>query len=179
MASHQIAGRGRGGNSWVSPAGCLQHSLVLRLSSAHASKVVFLQYLYGLAVVEAIRSRAGYESIGVVLKWPNDIYGDVGRAGGPERYRKIGGILVNSSFAGDEFRVVVGCGVNTSNPRPTTSVNELVALHNYLTGAELKPFGPEELLALILAKLDEMWEAFLEKGFEPFLDQYLTRWIHS
>ncbi len=108
MASHQIAGRGRGGNSWVSPAGCLQFSLVLRLPASLAPQIVFLQYLFGLAVVEAVRTAPGYEDIGVVLKWPNDIYGDVGRAGGPERYRKIGGILVNSSFSGDSFNVVVG-----------------------------------------------------------------------
>lgn len=108
LASHQIAGRGRGGNSWVSPAGCLQFSLVLRLPASLAPKIVFLQYLFGLAVVEAVRTAPGYEQVGVVLKWPNDIYGDVGRAGGPERYRKIGGVLVNSSFSGDAFNVVVG-----------------------------------------------------------------------
>jgi biotin---protein ligase len=109
LASHQIAGRGRGGNSWVSPAGCLQFSLILRLSSSNAPKIVFLQYLFGLAVVEAIRGVKGYEEVGVRLKWPNDIYGEVvGEGEGMERYRKIGGILVNSSYAGDDFTLVVG-----------------------------------------------------------------------
>lgn len=109
LASHQIAGRGRGGNSWVSPAGCLQFSLVLRLASSNAPKIVFLQYLFGLAVVEAIRGQKGYEEVGVRLKWPNDIYGEVaGEAEGMQRYRKIGGILVNSSYAGDDFTLVVG-----------------------------------------------------------------------
>lgn len=110
LASHQIAGRGRGGNSWVSPAGCLQFSLVLRLASSNAPKIVFLQYLFGLAVVEAIRGQKGYEEVGVKLKWPNDIYGEVGGEGteGMEKYRKIGGILVNSSYAGNDFTLVVG-----------------------------------------------------------------------
>ncbi|ORY92445.1 biotin-protein ligase [Leucosporidium creatinivorum] len=180
LASHQIAGRGRGGNSWVSPAGCLQFSLVLRLGSQNAPKIVFLQYLFGLAVVEAIRGTKGYEEVGVKLKWPNDIYGEVGGEGeGMQRYRKIGGILVNSSYAGDDFTLVVGCGVNTSNPKPTTSVNELIALHNARTGANLAPFRPETLLALILAQFGGMWDTFIAEGFQPFVDRYLESWIHS
>ncbi|BGP15612.1 hypothetical protein JCM10213_004132 [Rhodosporidiobolus nylandii] len=179
LASHQVAGRGRGGNSWISPAGCLQFSLLARLDNAQASKIVFIQYLFGLAVVEAIRGVPGYERLGVCLKWPNDIYADVGEGEGMERYKKIGGILVNSSFSDGAFNLVIGCGINTSNPRPTTSVNELVDLHNRRTGSSLTPFRPEQLLAVILAKFDTMWEPFLREGFSPFLDRYLTRWIHS
>ncbi|GAA5983055.1 hypothetical protein JCM11641_004710 [Rhodosporidiobolus odoratus] len=179
LASHQVAGRGRGGNSWISPAGCLQFSLVSRLPSAQASKIVFVQYLFGLAVVEAIRGLEGYARLGVCLKWPNDIYADVGEGEGMERYKKIGGILVNSSFSDDQFNLVIGCGINTSNPRPTTSVNELVDLHNRRFGTTLAPLRPEQLLALVLAKFGEMWQGFLERGFEPFTDRYLSSWIHS
>ncbi|GAA5917386.1 hypothetical protein JCM6882_000840, partial [Rhodosporidiobolus microsporus] len=71
------------------------------------------------------------------------------------------------------------CGINTSNPRPTTSVNELVDLHNRRRATTLAPFRPETLLAVIISKFGEMWEPFLRDGFEPFLDRYLTRWIHS
>lgn len=198
LASHQVAGRGRGGNSWISPAGCLQFSLVARLPASDAPKIVFIQYLFGLAVVEAIRGVKGYERLGVCLKWPNDIYADVGEGEGMERYKKIGGILVNSSFSNGTFNLVIGaqfssspsyqsltplslpgCGINTSNPRPTTSVNELVDLLNRRQGTSLPPFRPEQLLAVILAKFDQMWEPFLRDGFKPFVDQYLTRWIHS
>ncbi|GAA5845094.1 hypothetical protein JCM11251_000007 [Rhodosporidiobolus azoricus] len=179
LASHQAAGRGRGGNSWISPAGCLQFSLVTRLAAADSPKIVFIQYLFGLAVVEAIRGVPGYDRVGVCLKWPNDIYADMGEGEGMERYKKIGGILVNSTFSDGSFNLVIGCGINTSNPRPTTSVNELIELHNRRRGAALRPFQPEALLAVILAKFSEMWDPFLRDGFEPFLDRYLTRWIHS
>ena len=66
-----------------------------------------MQYLFGLAVVEAVRGRAGYEGVAVRLKWPNDIYGDVGSKG-KSVMKKIGGILVNSSYAGEDFTLVVG-----------------------------------------------------------------------
>lgn len=74
---------------------------------------------------------------------------------------------------------ITGCGVNTSNPRPTTSVNELVALYNAQRGTTLAPFTQERLLALILARFDGMWDQFLSSGFEEFTDSYLERWIHS
>ncbi|GAA5904307.1 biotin--[acetyl-CoA-carboxylase] ligase BPL1 [Sporobolomyces salmoneus] len=179
LASHQVAGRGRGGNSWISPAGCLQFSLVTRIALSESSRIVFVQYLFGLAVVEAVRSSPGYEKVGVCLKWPNDIYADMGEGEGMERYKKIGGILVNSSFASGEFTIVTGCGINTSNPKPTTSLNELVDLHNRRTGSNLAPFTPELLLALILAKFGSMWETFQTRGFDPFVDAYLRRWIHT
>ena len=108
LASHQVAGRGRGGNSWISPAGCLQFSLVTRIALSESSRIVFVQYLFGLAVVEAVRTLPGYERIGVCLKWPNDIYADMGEGEGMARYKKIGGILVNSSFANGEFTIVTG-----------------------------------------------------------------------
>lgn len=93
----------------MSPAGCLQFSLVLRLATGEASRIVFVQYLFGLAVVEAIRGVEGYEELGIVLKWPNDIYADLGKVvEGELRYKKIGGILVNSSYAGSDFTLVVG-----------------------------------------------------------------------
>lgn len=111
VASRQLSGRGRGGNTWLSPAGCLQFSLLLRMPSSHASKIVFVQYLFGLAVVEAIRSEPGFDQVGkrIRLKWPNDIYADMGVERGEEaRWQKIGGILVNSSYAGSDFNLVIG-----------------------------------------------------------------------
>lgn len=61
-----------------------------------------------MAVVEAVRKLPGYEKVGVCLKWPNDIYADMGEGEGMARYKKIGGILVNSSFANGEFTIVTG-----------------------------------------------------------------------
>jgi len=76
LASQQLSGRGRGNNMWLSPSGCLQFSLLLRASlvTLPASKLVFVQYLFGLAVVEACRQETvlGKLGEGVRLKWPND-----------------------------------------------------------------------------------------------------------
>ncbi|KAF9436348.1 biotin holocarboxylase synthetase [Entomortierella beljakovae] len=124
-ATIQVAGRGRGRNSWISPPGCLQFSMVLRhpLSASHAP-AVFVQYLVALAVVEGVCSLPGYEDIPLRLKWPNDIYAEAplehpsqmyaSSTVGPDgQYQytpkmvKIGGVLVNSNFNGSEFLLVI------------------------------------------------------------------------
>ena len=107
LASFQLAGRGRGANAWLSPAGCLQFSLLLRVrtSTLPASRLVFVQYLFALAVAEACREPGVLGATGdaVRVKWPNDLY--VVR--GAEK-RKVGGILVNTSFRRDEIDVIIG-----------------------------------------------------------------------
>ncbi|KAL8835714.1 MAG: hypothetical protein Q9170_003216, partial [Blastenia crenularia] len=75
-ATVQVAGRGRGTNVWVSPAGSLMFSTVVRhpTSLMAQAPVVFLQYLAALAIVEGIHTYDhGYQRVPVRLKWPNDI----------------------------------------------------------------------------------------------------------
>ena len=75
-ATIQVAGRGRGSNVWVSPAGSLIFSTVIRhpVSLLTHAPVIFLQYLAALAIVEAVKSYdVGFTNIPVKLKWPNDI----------------------------------------------------------------------------------------------------------
>ncbi|KAF9972548.1 biotin holocarboxylase synthetase [Actinomortierella ambigua] len=193
-ATIQVAGRGRGRNSWISPPGCLQFSMVLRhpVSARHAS-AVFVQYLVALAVVEAVRSRPGYEEIPVRLKWPNDIYAELplehpsqamahGNESGMPKMVKIGGVLVNSNFSGSEFLLVIGCGVNTTNPNPTTSVNHLIRHYNERNGTNLALFTQESLLARVLTKFEELYNGFLGgngTGFAQFEQLYYRRWLHS
>ena len=75
-ATVQVAGRGRGSNVWVSPAGSLMFSLVVRhpMALMPRAPVVFLQYLAALAVVEGVHTYVpGCGELPIRLKWPNDI----------------------------------------------------------------------------------------------------------
>ncbi|THH02031.1 hypothetical protein EW026_g756 [Hermanssonia centrifuga] len=177
LATHQIAGRGRGGNSWVSPVGCLQFSLRLRvaLSTIPPARLVFVQYLFALAVVEACRDDGVLGSLGdkIRLKWPNDIYivGDDEN----EKATKVAGILVYTTFDGNDVDIVIGCGVNVLNPPPIASLASLIP-----SGVDRK-LSMERTAAIIMAKFQSMWTTFLaHKGsFDPFMDLYLGRWLHS
>ena len=75
-ATVQVAGRGRGSNVWVSPAGSLMFSTIVRhpVSLISHAPVVFLQYLAALAIVEGVKTYdSGYKDMPIKLKWPNDI----------------------------------------------------------------------------------------------------------
>lgn len=181
-ATTQLAGRGRGNNVWVSPPGSLMYSTVLRhpLSLSSTAPVVFIQYLAALAIVAGIRSYdKGYSSLPVALKWPNDIYAldpgaDAAGKKGRERYVKIGGILVNSSYAGGDYTIVCGCGINVSNAAPTTSLNALARAQG------LPPFVSERLLASILVQFETLHRRFLSAGFgDKMLADYYACWLHS
>lgn len=174
VATRQISGRGRGGNAWLSPEGCLMFSLILCAPPSLGSKLVFVQYLIALAAVLGLDPE---RKLGLCIKWPNDIYADLGPAAGPKlRYQKLGGILVNNSFSKGSFTLVVGCGINLTNLRPTLSVNSLIERANWERGL----YAAEEALAKVMNASEPMWNEFVAEGsFEPFLDRYLASWIHT
>ena len=96
---------------WLSPYGCLQFSLSLRIPFAKVptNKLVFLQYLFSLAIVEACRDEAvlGRYGEAVRIKWPNDIYIDLG-GGERRKFEKIGGVLVNTGIINRDSQIVIG-----------------------------------------------------------------------
>jgi BirA family biotin operon repressor/biotin-[acetyl-CoA-carboxylase] ligase len=70
----------------------------------------------GVAVAETMRDDFGVEA---VLKWPNDVL-----IGG----RKVGGVLVDADWSGDEHGVILlGVGVNLNNAIPE-SLGEATSL---------------------------------------------------
>ncbi|KAK4893869.1 biotin holocarboxylase synthetase [Elasticomyces elasticus] len=177
-ATTQVAGRGRGTNVWVSPPGSLMFSTVLRhsLSLSTSAPVVFVQYLAALAIVAGIHGYdQGYQRLPVKLKWPNDIYAlDPTAPESEKKYVKIGGILVNSSYAGGDYTLVCGIGLNVTNAAPTTSLSLLAKKLG------LAPFTLEKLLASILTQFEELYTGFCRTGFnQRFLDTYYASWLHT
>ena len=68
-----------------------------------------------------------------------------------------------------------GCGLNVTSPAPVASLASLLPL------GEEHTLGMERIMATIMAKFEAMWNVCLaNKGsFEPFMDLYLDRWLHS
>jgi len=101
FTDEQLAGRGRGGHDWQSPAGDGLYVSVLLRPAIPAARLPLLPLAAGLAAAEAIRSVGG---LTVDLRWPNDLLI------GP---RKAGGILVESKIDGQLAGfAVVGIGIN-------------------------------------------------------------------
>ncbi|OOF65393.1 bifunctional biotin--[acetyl-CoA-carboxylase] ligase/biotin operon repressor BirA [Rodentibacter sp. Ppn85] len=101
LAEYQTAGRGRRGRQWLSPfAGQLIFSFYWTFDSKRS--IEGLSLVVGLAIAE---------TLGVQVKWPNDVLFDG---------RKLGGILVEIANVGNGcLNLVVGVGINVSLPAKT------------------------------------------------------------
>ena len=100
--------------------------------------LVFLQYLFSLAIVEARKDEA------VKIKWPNDIYA-VLCEGDCRELKKIDGVLVNTGIIHKDSQIVIGrpfvfpllladcyaegCGLNFHCPRCALFSSSSYRLH--------------------------------------------------
>ncbi|KAH9994535.1 hypothetical protein BJV74DRAFT_770206 [Russula compacta] len=183
LATFQLAGRGRGANTWLSPPGCLQFSILirapLRTSALPTPRLVFVQYLVGLAVIRAChdeRALGAERGAHVRLKWPNDVYVDLpssSATGTGSEKKKVGGILVNTSFSDGNMDVIIGCGINLCTPAPVTALS--------LLSRPGERLDVETMLVLILTEFERLWSAFVagRGSWAPFEEAYLDAWMHS
>lgn len=176
-ATTQVAGRGRGNNVWIAPPGMLIYSVVINHPAhlAVSRPVVFIQYIAAVAMVEAVQSYdRGYENIPIKLKWPNDLYAlDPTKSADKPHYVKVGGILSQCLYFDGAYQIILGIGLNTTNPRPTMSISDLVP-----------PGAPElhleTLLARVLTRLEAIYAQFLREGFSRDLEaRYYRHWLHT
>jgi BirA family biotin operon repressor/biotin-[acetyl-CoA-carboxylase] ligase len=160
-AREQTAGRGRGGNSFVSPPGNLYLSLIVHPARA-AATAAQLGFAAALAVGEAVGGRLP-PGRDLRYKWPNDVLVDG---------RKLSGILLESAAAQDGTLawLIVGIGVNVaSHPSETAwPATSLAAL-----GAA--PVELEDLLRDIVAALEAETGRWLREGFAPIRAAWLAR----
>lgn len=171
--------------------------------SIRPSNLVFVQYLFALAVVDACQALDPVKAWAtkVKLKWPNDIYGEfpVGEASERVELKKVGGILVNTNFGGNTADVIIGmchshasrtsyrhsrtdagCGLNVLNEPPIGSLAQLEALTRG-QGAS-SGLSVERVTAAVVTAFERIWNQFLTEendGFYPFMDQYTRSWLHS
>lgn len=175
IAYQQVGGKGRGGNRWDSPAGCLMFSILKRVSIT-GQNLPFVQYIATLAIVQAVQQLAQQRlqgrSLDVRIKWPNDIYSNG---------MKIGGVLCYSTYRAKEFQVVIGVGLNLDNSQPTTCVNDILqGRHAELQQQSIwQPIIREELLACILHRLQGLLGKLAADGFAPLQQAYLQAWLHT
>ena len=115
VANEQIAGRGRNGRSWQTPPdSALALSLLLIPNPDEKQNLSLFTGLGALAITTALEKKYGIEA---KIKWPNDILINA---------KKIAGILVETSWLGDEIKgIVLGMGVNihVNSVPPQKSLN--------------------------------------------------------
>ena len=150
LADRQTGGRGRAGHQWISPAGNLYLSVLVR-PTLPADVTTVLPLAAGLAIAEAASGFA----VAPRLKWPNDVVVEG---------RKLAGILVEGlGGAGGIEAAVIGVGVNVGldpgslPPELAGRVTSLVAL----TG---RPAAVADVAAAVLARLRVWYDRLAREG---------------
>lgn len=165
VAEAQTAGRGRRGRRWQSaPGASLTFSLGLPCAPADWSG---LSLAIGVALADAIEPPAGPAAPRLQLKWPNDLW----LADAPGRWRKLGGILVETVAAGGGRACVVGIGLNV---RPLAGLRDLGS--GYACTQELDPaLDAPALLARVAPALVAALLRFEHEGYAPFAAAFARR----
>lgn len=164
LTDNQVAGRGRHGRVWQSPAGS---GLALSLAYTFATQPANLAALTLAIGVGAIEALSNIGICGVQLKWPNDLVADDG---------KLGGILTETQTQPDNaIKVVTGLGLNVElgpgfasklGSAGTGRVVDLTVIADRLPSRN-------RLAAQLITSLGETFVGFESSGFSA----YAGRWV--
>ncbi|MCS7385365.1 MAG: biotin--[acetyl-CoA-carboxylase] ligase [archaeon GB-1867-005] len=100
IAEKQTNGRGRRGRRWHSPKGGLWMSIVLKRKNRRFNMAPLMAAVAVAKVIEKLYN------LKVQVKWPNDIL---------INGKKVGGILCEATFSGEELKyIVIGIGLNVN-----------------------------------------------------------------
>ena len=164
MADRQTAGRGRRGRAWVSPAGNLFCTLLLR-PNCRPAKAAELSFVAGLALHDAVTTLILADRQATLrLKWPNDLlYED----------KKLAGILLDSATARRDVLawLAIGVGLNLA-----THPEEAEFPATSLAAATGRRSSPAEALAALAWAMDarlQLWQT--ADGFARIRADWLER----
>ncbi|KHJ74999.1 putative biotin--[acetyl-CoA-carboxylase] ligase [Oesophagostomum dentatum] len=166
VAARQTKGQGRGGNEFVSPLGAAMFNVSTSLprSCTLAETPSFLQHIFAVAVVDAVRRLSGLEDFPLRIKWPNDFYFN--------RSHKVGGLVANAKCRDDGLLISIGVGINVSNSQPTVCLNDMVP-----DGSNVR-FRIEEVIAETLNRFEYWMNIYEIKGPKDVLKTYYDFWLH-
>jgi len=158
-ATHQSAGRGRRGRPWLdAPGQSLLMSIVLR-PPIPPGLAPQLSLVGAVAVADAL----GLAGATAAIRWPNDVM--VGK-------RKICGLLPEAVTMRDGAleHVILGIGLNVNQAEFPAPIRELATSMRIETGVE-RPV--DEILAAVLAALEDRYQRFVQAGLGALLPAWL------
>lgn len=173
VADHQISGKGRSNNFWISSPACLQFTLKVEHHMNLSNRLPLMQFLMALTLCETINTSVTFKNANLRanIKWPNDIY--LCENNSTKMIGKLSGILVNclQSHKKRVNHVLIGVGVNLLSD---LSLPNITHLNDYL----MVPVGKEEFLNELLERFKYSYEEFLASDQFPFEDFY-ANWLHT
>lgn len=157
IAREQLAGKGQMGSVWQSNSGeNLTCSVFMQVKDLQLMDQFYLSITTSLAVYDTLRDLMVPK---LAIKWPNDILSD---------RQKICGILIENVVKNGSIQgAIIGIGIN---------VNQM-EFHNLPQAASLKyilgkSLDVEELLYLLLARLEERFSSLHISSFPKWKEEY-------
>ena len=148
VAERQVAGKGRRGRGWESPAGTSIYMTLLLRPTFLPVKAPQLTLLMAVAVVEAIRQVTGLTG---GIKWPNDVVFNG---------KKLCGILTEmSTEIGFINYVVIGVGINVNQETFPEEIKDKATSLKLETGAGIRR---GVLIAAVMERFEAYYETFLK-----------------
>lgn len=148
VADMQVAGKGRRGRVWQSPAGSSIYMTILLYPEISPLKAPQLTLVMAIAVAEGIKEVTGLDT---KIKWPNDIV---------VNGRKICGILTEMSTEIDYINhVVIGAGINVNQDDFPEDIRKTASSLKMELGKQVKR---SELIAAIMKSFEKEYEIFVK-----------------
>jgi len=74
---------------------------------------------------------------------------------------------------------ILGAGVNLSNNKPTTCINDAILQYNQKYGTKLEMLSHEKYLALIFNEMETLLDILQNGNTEHFYQLYYKYWLHT
>ncbi len=155
ITDHQTDGRGRMGRGWHGDSGKSVILSILLRPDVPPSQIMPVSLLAGLAACDALEETCG---LACGLKWPNDIIADS---------KKVGGILIETSTAGESVQhIVLGIGINCNSTSFPDDLADRAASVLLLTGV---PVSRRSLICSLLRHFEHYYLEWLAQFGETAL----------
>ncbi|MDR2771956.1 MAG: biotin--[acetyl-CoA-carboxylase] ligase [Elusimicrobiota bacterium] len=156
MSDRQTKAYGRDQKKWLSPAGGLWFSFILR-PEIWADEAVKLSQVAALALQTCLEKKI---KVPAQIKWPNDIL---------FCNKKLAGIIVEMSVVDKTVEwVAVGIGINVNNPIAPEFSTAAVSLKD-VKGAKV---DKKMVFEAFCCEFERIYKEFIESGFDSFAAQY-------
>lgn len=156
IAEEQTQGRGRMDRPWISAAGGIWMSLILK-PQLPPYQIQGITLVASVAVVEAIKAVTGLKPL---IKWPNDIYIED---------KKVCGILTEMKGETDKVHyIVIGIGLNANNT--FTGLEEKAPNAGSLCDFLNRQTDRKELVRSIFTTFEKAYLGYLKEGIAPVLE---------
>lgn len=164
IARRQTMGRGRLNRKWVSPAGGIWLSILLR-PNFEPSYASLFPMITSIALASAIEKTLGIKT---ELKWPNDI---------TVNGRKVAGILIDTSIESNKIDyIAVGVGINFRiNP---AQISKLINNRNYGIATLVQKGqkdSPVKLIQQFLFELEQLYNGISPSSINDIKKEWVSK----